>query len=158
MRKERFRLIVDVHLYLIKNDKILFLLRSNTGYMDGYYHIPAGHMDGGERAVDALIRESREEIGVTINPEDVKFVHVMHNKSNNERIAFFFEVKKWQGDVKNMEPDKCGKLAWFPLDSLPGNIVPYAKKSIECYLKEINFSHYGWSQSNRSDKNKISLE
>ena len=44
-----------------------------------------------------------------------------------------------------MEPDKCGGLFWFPLDKLPENIVPYAKKSIEYYLKGINFSHYGWN-------------
>jgi len=144
MKKARFSLVADVHLFLIKDNKILFLLRENTGYMDGYYHVPAGHLDGEEKIASALIREAKEEIGIAIEPEDIKFVHIMHNKSNNERVAFFFEVKKWHGYIKNMEPDKCGRLAWFPLNKLPENIVPYAKKSIEYYLKGINFSHYGW--------------
>ncbi|MBZ1356405.1 MAG: NUDIX domain-containing protein [Candidatus Nealsonbacteria bacterium] len=144
MKKARFSLVADVHLFLIKNNKILFLLRENTGYMDGYYHVPAGHLDGGEKIVSASIREAKEEIGIAIEPEDIKFMHIMHNKSNNERVAFFFEVKKWHGDIKNMEPDKCGGLVWFPLNKLPENIVPYVEKSIEYYLKGINFSHYGW--------------
>lgn len=144
MQKERFKLIVDVHLFLIKEDKILLMIRKNTGYMDGYYHVPAGHLEDGERVADALVRESKEEVGVLINPGDVKFVHVMHNKSNNERVAFFFEVGKWSGDIQNMEPEKCGGLEWFMLDDLPEKIVPYAKEAIKYYLAGINFSHYGW--------------
>jgi len=144
MTKKRFSLITDVHLFLVKDNKILLLLRKNTGYMDDNYHVPAGHLEEDERVIDALIRESKEEIGITIKPEDVKFSHIMHHKSNNERAAFFFEVKKWGGDIKNMEPHKCSELVWSPLNELPENIVPYAKKSIEYYLKGINFSHYGW--------------
>ena len=144
MQKERFKLTVDIHLLLIKDNKILFMIRENTGFMDGYYHVPAGHLDEGEKVIYALIRESKEEISITILPEDVKFVHVMHNKSNNERIAFFFEVKNWEGEIKNMEPDKCGGLEWFSLDSLPEKIVPYAKKAIECYLNGTTISYYGW--------------
>ena len=79
-----------------------------------------------------------------INPKDVRFVHVMHNKSNNERIAFFFEVKGWSGEIKNMEPEKCGGLDWFPLNNLPEKIIPYAKEAIKYYLSGVNFSHYGW--------------
>lgn len=144
MSKERFSLITDVHLFLIKDKKILFLLRQNTGYMDSHYHVPAGHLEQGEKIVDALIRESNEEVGITIKPEDIKFVHIMHHKSNNERAAFFFEVKNWQGVIKNMEPEKCNKIEWFDLNNLPSNIVPYAKKAIEYYLRGTNFSHHGW--------------
>jgi len=138
-------LVADIHLFLIKDNKVLLLLRQNTGYMDGYYHVPAGHLDGKERIIDALIREAREEIGITVKPENVNFVHVMHHKSNNERVAFFFEVRNWRGVVKNMEPAKCGRVVWFPFNDLPQNIVPYAKKAMEYYLRGINFSHYGWS-------------
>lgn len=144
MSKQRFSLIVDVHLFLIKDNKILLLLRKNTGYMDDFYHVPAGHLDGEERIVDALIRESKEEAGLDIKAEDVKFVHVMHHKSNNERAAFFFEVEKWQGEIQNMELDKCAGLEWFPLSSLPDNIVPYVKEAIKHYLDKEIFSHYGW--------------
>jgi len=144
MPKERFSLVTDVHLFLIKDKKVLFLQRQNTGYMDGYYHVPAGHLESGEKISDALIRESKEEVGITIKPKDIKFVHIMHHKSDNERAAFFFEVKKWQGPIKNMEPEKCSQIKWFPLDNLPTNIVPYAKKAIEYYLEGMDFSHYGW--------------
>lgn len=141
---KRFTLIVDVHLFLLKKGAIFLLKRSNTGYMDGYYHVPAGHLDGSERLVDALIRESKEEIGIDINEEDVKLAHVMHNKSNNERIALFFEVKNWQGEIKNMEPEKHSEIKWFGLSRLPRKIVPYTRQAIKNYQKGIILSHFGW--------------
>lgn len=140
----RFSLIVDVHLFLIKRGKILLLKRQNTGYMDGKFHVPAGHLEGKEKIIEALIRESKEEVGIAIKPENARLVHIMHHLSNNERMALFFEVKKWQGDIKNMEPEKCSEIRWFDLKKLPTNIVPYAKAAIQFYLKGVKFSHYGW--------------
>jgi|SRR5579885_1036003 len=135
MKKIRFSIITDVHLFLRKDNKILLLLRENTGYEDGNYHVPAGHMDGNEKVTTALIREAKEEIGITILPENCKLVHVMHSKTNNERMGFFFEVKQWKGKVTNMEPNKCGALTWFDINELPGNMVMYARYAIERYKK-----------------------
>lgn len=143
--KERFSLIADIHLFLIRNESILLLKRKNTGYMDGYFHIPAGHLDGHERLIDALIRESNKEVGIVIAEKDVKLVHVMHHKSNNERLGFFFEVKKWQGEPENKESKKSSEVAWFALDNLPKNIIPYAKEAIKCYQKGMILSYYGWN-------------
>jgi mutator protein MutT len=125
MPNKRFRLIIDIHLLLIKDNQILLIKRQNTGYEDGKYHFPAGHLEEGEPTTLALIRESREEIGIKIQPENCRLCHVMHNKSNNERISLFFEVKKWQGEIKNMEPEKCAEIKWFNIGSLPENMVSY---------------------------------
>jgi len=37
----------------------------------GTYSIPKGHVEEGEDLLEAAIRETREEIGITIDPEDV---------------------------------------------------------------------------------------
>ena len=144
--KVRFTLVVDVHLFLIRGDKILLLLRKNTGYEDGKYHVPAGHMDGNEPITLALIRETKEEIGITLNPKDAKLVHIMHIIDSKERMGFFFEVKKWEGEIKNMEPEKHGEVRWFDLDNLPRNMVAYARYAIDCYKKGQILSEYGWDR------------
>jgi len=145
MTKERFKLVVDVHLILRKQDKILLLKRQNTGYEDGSYHVPAGHMDGNETVTKALIRESKEEIGIDIEEANVRLVHVMHNLTNNERMGFFFEVTKWSGQITNMEPEKCSELAWFEINHLPEPMVPYALHALTCYKHHQLLSEYGWS-------------
>ena len=74
--------------------------RFNTGYMDGFYSLPAGHLDGGENLVEAMIREAKEEVGIVIKPNDLNLVHVSNNLfSKPERIDFFFICEKWTGDV-----------------------------------------------------------
>ena len=144
MAKQRFKLVIDVHLIVRKGNKILLLKRQNTDYEDGSYHLPAGHMDGNEPVTEALIRESKEEIGIDINEVDVKLVHIMHSLTNSERMGFFFEAKKWHGEITNMEPEKCSALEWFDLNNLPIPMVPYALYALSCYKNDQLFSKYGW--------------
>jgi 8-oxo-dGTP diphosphatase len=63
---------------------VLLLIRANTGYMDGHASLPAGHVEPGEPADAAAVREAKEEIGVVVAPADVSFVHVMHRRTPGE--------------------------------------------------------------------------
>ncbi len=130
---ERFKLIPAVHLFFVQGESVLLLRRANTGYEDGNYSVVAGHIDGGEAVIQAAIREAREEAGVEIQPDDVQVVGVMHRLSNEERVDFFVEVKRWTGQVRNMEPDKCDDLSWFAWSELPDNLVPYIKRALNNY-------------------------
>lgn len=141
---KRFGQIATSHLFLIKGNKILLLRRFNTGYQDGNYSAPAGHIEGNETARETMVREAKEEVEIEIKREDLKVVHVMHRNENEERIDFFFTIKNWKGEPQIMEPHKCDDLNWFELDDLPNNIVPYIKQAINCFLKNIFYSEYGW--------------
>jgi ADP-ribose pyrophosphatase YjhB (NUDIX family) len=143
-KPERFKVIVDVHLILKDDDRILLGKRINTGYGDGAFHPPSGHMEANESVVAALVREAKEEIGVTIQPDDVNVVHIMHNSSSGGRIAFFFEVTHWEDKPTNMEPEKCGGWEWFSLDQLPSQMIPYAQDALSSYAKGEMFSLHEW--------------
>ena len=127
MPREYFKFVSAVHLFLVKDGKILLLRRFNTGYQDGNYSVPAGHIDGEEKATSAMIREAKEEAGIDISEKQLHMVHVMHKKSQEEPINFFFEATEWQGEPKIMETNKCDDLSWFPINQLPPNIIPYLK-------------------------------
>lgn len=141
---ERFKTISSSYLLLIKNNKILLSRRFKTGYEDGNYSLPAGHVEKGETLREAAAREIMEEIGLAIKPEDLKLVHVMHRKESDIRVDFFFTAKKWSGDPKNMEPNKCDDLRWYPLNELPETTIPYIRKAIESYQKKIFYSEAGF--------------
>jgi len=141
MQKERFKIIPSVYLVLIKDNKILLSRRYNTGYFDGNYSFPAGHLDGNETLKQAMVREAKEEIDIVLDPVDLELVHTMNRRiPNNERVDFFFTTRKWQGEPKIMEPEKCDDLRWFKLDNLPSNIIPYIKQAINSFLKNIIYS------------------
>ena len=87
MGKEYFKLVTAVHLFLIRDGKILLLRRFNTGYEDGSYSVPAGHIDGNEKVTKAMTREAMEEAGITASEDKLKIAHVMHRKvPKNESI------------------------------------------------------------------------
>jgi 8-oxo-dGTP pyrophosphatase MutT (NUDIX family) len=141
----RFKLTGDVHLLLInRGGQVLFGCRQNTGFEDGAWHVPSGHLEAGESVAGALIREAKEEIGVGIAEEDVVFAHVMHNSSSGGRVAFFFAVHHWSGVPENREPDKCSELRWFPLDALPGHMIDYCRTALTHIATGQAFSIYGW--------------
>ena len=49
--EERFKSIVCVDILLIKENKILLMKRKNTGYDDGMYELPGGHLESNEDLV-----------------------------------------------------------------------------------------------------------
>ena len=141
MQKERFKVIPSVYLVLIKDNKILLSRRHNTGYFDGNYGFPAGHLDGNETLKQAMVREVKEEIDIILDPADLELVHTMNRKiPDNERVDFFFTAKKWQGEPKIMELDKCDDLSWFKSNNLPQNIIPYIRQAIDSFLNNIIYS------------------
>ncbi len=140
----RSRFPVAVHLFFLRDDRVLLLRRFNTGWEDGSYSVPAGHVDGGETVTQAAIREAREEIGVRLEPRNVEVVHVMHRKSEDERIDFFLLARHWTGEIANREPGKCDDLAWHPVTSLPGNMIPYVRQALRNYQNGLLFSEFGW--------------
>ncbi len=145
MNKERFKLIPNSHLILRKENKILLLRRFNTGYEDGNYSVVAGHLDGNETFLQAIVREAKEEAGIDIKQEDLEVVHVMHRRvPNEERIDFFIVAKRWESEPKIMETDKCDDLDWFEIDNLPENIIPYIRQAINKIKDKIFYSELGF--------------
>jgi 8-oxo-dGTP diphosphatase len=146
MSDRRHRFVSAVHLFLFRDEQVLLLRRRNTGFADGWYSVPAGHLDGDERVIEATAREAEEEIGVTLDPDRLRVVGVMHRRAPDERIDFFLTADAWAGKVVNAEPEKCDDLSWFPLDRLPPNVVPYVAQALENVRIGRWFDEFGWDE------------
>jgi len=139
----RARFPVTVHLLFFRGDQILLSRRFNTGFRDGEYSVPAGHLDGGETVMEAAAREAEEEVGIELEADDMTFSSVMHRIEGDERVDFFVHVRKWQGEPFNAEPDKCDDLRWVNVNQLPSNTVPYVRRALGNHLAGIHFDEYG---------------
>lgn len=133
---------VTVHLFFFRNNQILLLRRFNTGFRDGEYSVPAGHLDGGETVMQAAVREAEEETGVQIAEIDMTFSTVMHRIEDDERVDFFVEVHNWQGEPFNAEPEKCDDLRWVDIHALPDNTIPYVRQALAQHLAGLRFAEY----------------
>ncbi len=143
---ERFKVTVSVNVLLVQDKKYLLLKRAHTGWADGYYTLPAGHLEGNEQLTQAAAREVKEEVGVSVRSEALALVHVMHRSNREddyERIDFYFLANEWKSEPYIAEPEKADRLDWFTAAELPENTLENVKRTIHSYqsqlLSEINW-------------------
>jgi 8-oxo-dGTP diphosphatase len=150
MAREYFKVIPAVYLVLRRDGFVLLLKRANTGYMDGYYSLPAGHVDGNEPAIQAAVREAKEELNLDLDVANLRLAHTMHrqvdadDRAGLERIDMFFEVVRWEGEPQNAEPHKSDELRWAELADLPENMVPEVRQSLTMITNSEPYSDFNF--------------
>lgn len=117
---ERFTTHAAVYILVLNDDgDILLHQRNNTGFLDGYWDMPSGHIEPNEGALDAAIRELKEEVCLSALPHNLRLIHVNQNFLDQPYINFMFKVDDWHGIPAIGEPDKCSGLKFFQTDALP---------------------------------------
>lgn len=140
MLKKRIKIIPCVFLFLRKENKILLSRRFNTGHEDGKYSLVSGHLERGEVLEEALIREAKEELSISLKKKDLSLIYVLSREmAEGGRIDFVFTANNWRNKIKNNEPNKCDDLKWFDIKKMPPNIIPYTKVMIEGILSNKNY-------------------
>ena len=131
---------IGTHLLLIKEGKLL--LQKRKGQFTGGFYCPvAGHVDKGEGVVDALIRETKEEADITLNKDKLKIVCMAHllnapyKGTRADIINYFILTDTYEGEIKNLEPDKTESLAFYDLNDLPKPLMGFVDKAIKAYKK-----------------------
>ena len=140
---------------LILNDEneVLLIRRANEVRNEaGYWSKPGGAVGFGEKVADAMIREMKEELDIEVEiigmlPHTDHIIKTPQNsRSSNfdplytggrkieHWVAFNLIAKITSGEPKNMEPHKCDKVGWFPMDKLPEKITQTTKEPVENYL------------------------
>ena len=137
-----------IFLLIEQNKKYAFIMRTNTGWRDGYYALPAGTVEKNESFIQGAIREAAEELGITIKTDDLQSVLICHRfEDGSDWVDNMFLVNKWQGEVINNEPHMHGELTWFALNSLPDNITPSQRSMLAAYLRGEHYCELGWDSS-----------
>lgn len=141
--------IPEVSVIIRKGSKILFILRQHTGYADGMYALPSGHVEHGERFSAAAVRETLEEVGVTLHPDGLQPVLSMQRlgrSTDDVRVGLFFEAGAWDGTPTNMEPDRHGEPAWFDAGNLPyDRIMAFQAEGLRAIERGLMYVELGWN-------------
>lgn len=150
---DRHVVVPASYVYLLRpgehGDEVLLQLRRGTDYMDGHWAAAAaGHVEQGETAYDAAHREAREELG--IEGAALEFAFTMQRTAGgepiDERVDFFFTARRWEGEPRIVEPDKCGALQWFPLDALPEPLVPHERHALRALGTVATYLTFGFDE------------
>ena len=137
---------ISVCLLLMNNEEEVVLLRRfNTGYQDGKYEFPSGHIEEGEALTVAVVREAFEEICVTVEVSNLEFVGCVDNHVSGKHVNFLFKTNKFIGIPKIMEIEECDDLCWRKItDLLPSmeDLSVDTKRFVDMMISNSVFKAY----------------
>ena len=120
---------------LDEDGKILLGLRKNC-YGAVTWGLPGGKLQMFETFEETAVREIKEETNLDVMVEDIDVINLANSFDLNSETHFIqigVLVKKYEGLLKVMEPEKCEELRFFDLDNLPEHLFASTKMNIELY-------------------------
>ena len=76
---------------------------------------PGGHVEPGESFVDSVIREVREETGITVLNPTLCGVKQFQNREGQRYIVFLFKANRFEGTLQSSDE---GEAMWIPRSKL----------------------------------------
>lgn len=129
---------------LEKDDKILLIRRATTGWRDGEYSLPAGHVEPNETFLETCVHEIKEEVCVDVKPEDLELIHIMQRGDQDaDYVDCYFLAKKWSGTPAIGEPHKHDELKWVPKSELKNYLMDLGVMALDHAEAGRIYSHHG---------------
>lgn len=105
---------------IIRKEGEVLLLRRQGSHGAGTWSFPGGHLEFGETVEACAVRETMEEVGITIK-------NLRHGPWTNDNtfmegkhyVTIYILAEIASGEPRLMEPDKATELGWFSWDALP---------------------------------------
>ena len=80
------------------------------------WNFPGGHVEKGEYVTPSVIRDMREETGLTIESPKLCGIKEFHKEKDGKRfIVFLYTTDQFSGELKSSAE---GKVFWYPLAKL----------------------------------------
>ena len=110
---------------LIVCDGKILLVKRGIEPFKGWWDIPGGFLEPGEHPRDGMLREVREETGLSVRVRELLGVYMDNYDTPDGRNIFtltHYYIVEPNGGAPRAADDAV-ELRWFPLDALPEQIA-----------------------------------
>lgn len=107
--ENRYILVV---LALIENSKKEILVQKRSKQKGGKYGLTSGHPKVGENSLQGIVSEIKEELGVDVEPEELKLVHSERNDSDRCFYDLYYLTKDYQTSEMNLQAEEVKSVRW----------------------------------------------
>ena len=121
------KLTLVVACALVDADKrILIAQRPEGKTLAGLWEFPGGKVEPGEAPEDALIRELKEELALTVEPDALDpYAFASHAYPDFHLLMPLYVVSRWQGEPK-LDPNAAQAMRWVNTSALRDYPMPPA--------------------------------
>ena len=91
------------------------LVEEKVGKGAGGIIFPGGHVEDGEPITDSVIREMREETGLTVEKPKLCGVKEWINPDGSRYVVFLFTADRFTGELRSSEE---GRVFWLEQDEV----------------------------------------
>jgi 8-oxo-dGTP diphosphatase len=117
------------------DNRILLAQRPEGKQLAGLWEFPGGKLEAGERPEDALIRELREELGITVKEACLApLTFASHAYETFHLLMPLYVCRRWEGFVQPLEGQG---LAWVKPKDLRSYPMPKADEPLIPYLVDL---------------------
>ncbi len=125
------RVIIGSLCYVIRDGKVLLLKRARPPHV-GLWSPPGGKMQVGESPQECVIREIREETGLSIQQPELRAIMTVVDIAIPVHWQLFvFRTNQFEGDII---PSEEGELRWIDLHDLGSLPRPQSDAQIFPYI------------------------
>ena len=125
---------IGVNALLFNEHGELLLGKRKNALGAGMFSLFGGHLQKGETIEGCIVRELREELGLSVAEQDVEVINFGYAGIGTPMIEIGVLIKRYTGQMQIMEPHACEELRFFPLDALPP-IFEATRINIELYQR-----------------------
>ena len=111
--------------------RVLIAQRPEGKAMAGLWEFPGGKVEAGEQPEQSLIRELREELGITVKPECLApLTFASHSYPDFHLLMPLYVCRRWEGFVEAREQQRLkwvwpNELRHYPMPPADEPLIPH---------------------------------